>query len=368
VQPTPEQSHVTVTGSPANVSAEGMTITGGKLVLDRPDAKTNLMSVAGQGVLTMPVDRDLQGRPSATPDIMHLTWQGGLTFDGTVAVFERGVEAILSTQYLRTDRLRVRFAKAVGPGAAPAAGGKTEIEQVDCYDGVFIESRTANPDGTPATIDRIFARTLTHDHKSGDFAADGPGEVTSIRLGNAANPVGGGLGPSAQSQPAAAAAKPTINYLNVHFQRNAAGNYPRREMTFYNQVQSIYGPVDDWTKKIDIDHPDTWAQQTVLVNCDRMQVTGRPGAPGAGETYDLVAEGNALVEGTNFDARSPRLTYSQAKDLLIIEGDNRTDAVLYHQPRQDVERSATTAKRFMIWPSTKRVQIDGVNAVDLKPN
>ena len=74
---------------------------------------------------------------------------------------------------------------------------------------------------------------------------------------------------------------------------------------------------------------------------------------GGRDSYDLVAEGNTLVEGTTFTTRSPRLTYAQAKDLLVIEGDNRTDAVLYQQQRAGLDGSGTTAKRFMIWPSTK---------------
>src|SRR5205814_1381731 len=139
---------------------------------------TNNMSVAGQGVLTLPVDKDLEGRPTAMPETLHLSWQGGMTFNDRTAVFERGVEALMSTQYLRTDRLHVVFNKPPAIGPDPGAG-KTEIDHVDCYDGVFLESRAAAVDGSPATVDRLESRTLSLDQKTGDFTADGPGEVTS---------------------------------------------------------------------------------------------------------------------------------------------------------------------------------------------
>jgi lipopolysaccharide export system protein LptA len=372
VQPIPEQSHVTVTGNPAQVETSGTTITGGKLVLDRPNRTTNYMTVEGQGVLSLPVDRDLQGRPTAVPDVLHLSWQGSMRFDGVKAVFQRGVEGLMRTQYLRTDRLEVLFSKPpnLGPGGESGpGGGKTEIAHVDCYDGVFIESRTANADGTPATIDRIEARTLSLDQKTGDVAGEGPGEVTSIRLGSAGNPLTSGPSTTQQAAAPSGGEPSTINYLNVRFQRSFTGNQTRRDMTFNNQVRTLYGPVADWNAKIDPDRPEKWSQQTVMIDCDKMQVFSRPPQiPGGGDTYDLIAEGNTLAEGTTFTARAPRLTYAQAKDLLVIEGDNRTDAVLFQQQQNGVEGSGTTAKRFMIWPTTKRVQVDGVTTIDLRPN
>jgi hypothetical protein len=138
-------------------------------------------------------------------------------------------------------------------------------------------------------------------------------------------------------------------------------------MTFHNQVRTLYGPVPDWTGTINPDRPEMWLPQTVAINCDQMQVTARTDPNTKTDSYDLVAEGNTLTEGSNFTARAPRLTYAQAKDLLVIEGDGRTDAVLYQQDHNGGNRSDTSARRFMIWPSTNRVQIDGATFLELTP-
>jgi hypothetical protein len=378
VQPTPTESHVTVTGSPAYVEAQQLTVSGGKLVLDRPDEFTNRVGVAGQGVLTMPVDRDLQGRATATPETLHLSWQGGMSHDGKIAVFERGVEARLSTQNLKTDRLQVVFAeKQTGGMQVPNSSTQPEIARVECFDGVQIESRTTAPDGNPIALDRVQARTLMLDQKTGDFVAEGPGEVTSLRLGAAGNMPGMTPPQPGQQfvpqQPVVAnpnsPAGTKINYLQVRFQRQLVGNHPRREMTFLNQVRTLYGPVPDWTSTIDPDRTDRWSQETVRVDCEKMQVFSRSDVASNTETVDLIAEGNALVEGTTFTARAPRLTYAQSKDLLVIEGDGRTDAQLFHhKPRNGSPLSTTSAKRFMFWPSTNRAQIDGASSAELKPN
>lgn len=379
-QTTPTSSLVVVTGSPAYVEARGMTLSSGKLTLDRPNPQSNLLGVPGQGVMTLPMDKDLQGRPTATRDVLNLTWQGHMTFDGLTAKFERGVEAKLAVQSLRTDRMEVTFTRPLTMSQSDAGEQPADIERVNCYDGVFIESRTFEQKDLKA-VERLSARTLALHRPTGDFAADGPGEVVSVRIGkpkdpNAptgpANPAFGNagvppipLGPADQNP--ALAAKPPINYLNTRFQRSLKGNEIRREMTFSNQVRVLYGPVPDWNGVIDPDRPENWAQQTVLIDADQMQVNAIRDEATKTDSYNLVAEGNTLVEGTTFTARAPRLTYAQSKDLLVIEGDARTDAELHHQKKIGGQNSDTKAQRFMIQPSTNRVTVDGATFLDLTP-
>lgn len=372
VQPTPNETHVVVTGSPAYAEAQELTISGGKLLLDRPAPDVNRFAVEGQGVLTMPVEQDLQGRPTAQPERLHLTWQGGMSHDGKTALFQRGVEARMSTQHLRTDRLQVLFADKTQVGAPQAlatpggAQSAQQIVQVDCFDGVQIDSRTTKPDGNPLAVERVAARTLSINQRTGDFVAEGPGEVTSLRLGT---PGGANFPGQQPANPATAGGAPEtkINYLNVTFQRQLVGNHPRKEMTFINQVRTLYGPVADWASTVDRNRPEAWSPETVSIDCEKMQVFARTDVAAATETFDLIAEGNTLVEGTTFHARAPRLTYAQTKDLLVIEGDGRTDAMLYHQKVKGGETSATSAKRFMVWPTTNRVQIDGATSLELTP-
>jgi lipopolysaccharide export system protein LptA len=373
-QTTPTSSLVVVTGTPAYVEARGMTLSSGKLTLDRPNPQSNILGVPGQGVMTLPMDKDLQGRPTATRDVLNLTWQGQMTFDGLTARFERGVEAKLAVQSLRTDRMDVTFTRPLTMSQSDAGEPPADIERVNCYDGVFIESRTFELKDLKA-VERMTARTLALHRPTGDFAADGPGEVVSIRMGkpqdpNAngpANPAIGNAGVPPIPLGPAAAAKPTINYLNTRFQRSLKGNEIRREMTFSNQVRVLYGPVPDWNGVIDPDRPESWAQQTVLIDADQMQVNAVRDEATQTDSYNLVAEGNTLVEGTTFTARAPRLTYAQSKDLLVIEGDARTDAELHHQKKIGGQNSDTKAQRFMIWPSTNRVQVDGATFLDLTP-
>ena len=72
-----------------------------------------------------------------------------------------------------------------------------------------------------------------------------------------------------------------------------------------------------------------------------------PVSGSSGGNMELTALDNVIAEGTNFTARSARLTYTQAKDLLILEGDGRSDAELFKQEgRRDVRYRVLPPRRF----------------------
>ena len=52
---------------------------------------------------------------------------------------------------------------------------------------------------------------------------------------------------------------------------------------------------------------------------------------GGRRAVELEALGNAVVENITFTARGNRITYAEAKDLLILEGNGRSDAELLQQ-------------------------------------
>ena len=52
---------------------------------------------------------------------------------------------------------------------------------------------------------------------------------------------------------------------------------------------------------------------------------------GRGGNMEFQARDNVSAEGETFSVRFARLSYSQAKDQLIFEGDGRSDAELYKQ-------------------------------------
>jgi hypothetical protein len=79
---------------------------------------------------------------------------------------------------------------------------------------------------------------------------------------------------------------------------------------------------------------------------------------------ELQALGNAMVEGRTFTARAHRIAYAQAKDLLVMEGDGRTDAELYRQAAVGGQTGRASARKILYWPSTGRMDVDTFNSLD----
>jgi hypothetical protein len=82
-------------------------------------------------------------------------------------------------------------------------------------------------------------------------------------------------------------------------------------------------------------------------------------------SIELGAGGNVLVEGESFTARSARLTWSEAKDLLVFEGDGRSDAQLFRQLKAGSQPSTASAGKILYWRAANRVEVEDARFLDL---
>jgi hypothetical protein len=103
--------------------------------------------------------------------------------------------------------------------------------------------------------------------------------------------------------------------------------------------------------------------EAVTLGCDQLAVLKLPYLP-AQKTIELQASGNTIVEGKSFTARCARLAYTEAKDLLVLEGDGRSDAEL---TRRDPARGdgRFAASKVYFWKTAGEVQVDGAKRLDL---
>jgi hypothetical protein len=82
-------------------------------------------------------------------------------------------------------------------------------------------------------------------------------------------------------------------------------------------------------------------------------------------SLEMSALGNILVEGDTFTGRSSRLSWSEAKDLIVFEGDGRSDAELYRQERVGAPTSTASAGKISYWRSLNRVDVHDARYLDL---
>lgn len=379
-----------VSGRPARVSGRGLDLEGPLVEFDRGRSR---LTVDGAGRLALPLGRagaslDVFGTGDAAPpnqavppvggqaagaQRLNVEWQGRMDFDGLTARFVEKVVAASDRATVHAGSLDVVFDRpfTLGVDARERGGPQPDVARIACGSGVRVESESQAADGGRSQ-ERLFVKDLVIDRATGDIAGTGPGRLTSTRLGQ---PPAVGLAPGAAAgarppggvQPVAATtAAPGLTYLGVDFQRGLRGNLHRRTMEFHQRVQAIWGPVAAWGDALD-PHAATGLPSGVFtVSCDVLGLGQSPPPPGVKRpAIELAAGGNVLVEGEAFTARSARLTWSESKDLLVFEGDGRSDAQLFRQLQAGAQPSSASAGKILYWRGLNRVDVEDARYLDL---
>ena len=60
--------------------------------------------------------------------------------------------------------------------------------------------------------------------------------------------------------------------------------------------------------------------------------------------------------GPTYKALGSRITYAQAKDVLILEGDGRSPAELFQQKQAGAAAKRFTAQKILYWRKTKDIE------------
>lgn len=354
---------VTVTGSPAHFEARGLGMTGSNINLN---CGTNRLWIDGPGWMDLPMDRDLEGRTLSEPGRLKVEWQRRMTFDGRTARFEKSVLATSQQSggqsNLETDTLDVSFLRPIR-FADLDEQPETQVERIVCLGGAFMENRSFE-DQAQVSMDRMFVAAMDINLTNGASTASGPGRMTTIRYGSSDLLTTGAGNPSpvAPLDPADSD-DDQLTYLNVQFQGSLSGNVHNRQMTFHDQVKTVYGKVDSWQAELSPNDPDGLGPRGVLLSCNQLSVARMPLPTGDGDSTELAAQGNVVVEGQAFTARAPRMTYTDAKQLLILEGNGRTSAELYRQEHVGGPFSEFLAQKILYWRSTGQVHVEGARSL-----
>lgn len=371
-----------VSGRPATITGRGVDLEGPLIEFDRG---RNRMTVDGAGRLKLPMAGGMNGleslavataatnRPAgpaqqgapAQPGTLDVTWKGRMDFDGLTARFVDRVVTSSGGTALKAGSLDVILAQPIDfSDPAKQRGQRSEVARIACGSGVRIDSQNTAEDGSKS-VEQLFVRDLVLDRATGGFTGTGPGRLTSTRYGQSpamAMPAT----PGAAAAPAPPPRPDELTYLGVDFQRGLRGNINHRVMEFHQRVEAIWGPVARWGDTLDPHAPDGLPPRAVSISSDVLSVGQSPVSPGQRQTaIELAAGGNVLVEGETFTARSTRLSWSEAKDLLVFEGDGRSDAQLFRQERVGGPTSSASAGKILYWRALNRVDVEDTRFLDL---
>jgi lipopolysaccharide export system protein LptA len=364
----------TITGNPARFEARGLALTGANINLN---GGTNRVWVEGAGRLDMAVDRDLQGRAVAQPMPLTIQWQKGMEMKDANVVFEENVLANLPNQQMRCEAMDVALKEPIRlTGARSAARPEPTKFVAHGRPGHPVEAESREfEQGEQTSYQQMRLVDMAVDVVSGEIQGKGPGDVVTVRRSTPGEDGIALLGPGMPGAPAGARAAPTrrpkaappaeagksLDRLEVVFQRSLTGNLHRRVLTFHEQVRTLYGPVAAWEMPLPADDPDALGDNGASLRCDQLTTVQIP-APGGRGTVELEAAGNLVAHGRQYTARASRMTYAQAKGLVVLEGTPRTDAQLFLED----QATPTQAGRILFWPQTRHVQVNDLRSFEMQ--
>jgi len=364
---------LTVLGTPGRVAGRGYAIEGDHLRVDRA---AGTATVDGPGKMWLPVamavtDPEEQGpRPPAQgqTETAEITWRGDMRFDGIQAVLTGEVTAVTSQQRGKADTVTVTLARKVD-FLRLRQPGDVNVREFDLQGNVFFSSSTTDGQRTQA-VDRMWLKNLHVDMHSGDMQSRGAGRVRSVRRQQGRSPLaslGGDQAAAKRSSERTTASQPSDPlFVGVTFERGLTGNIHRREATFHGNVRTVVGHVQDFDDVLDPMAAGGLKEDQMVITCDRLKaadMTRHAVRPGKLDTrpmgpLEIEALGGTHVEGRTFSAWAQRLSYAQAKDLLLMEGSGRALAEIHHQPRPGGPTSKYTAERLLFWPKSGKMEGD----------
>lgn len=383
---------VLVRGSPAEITARGLTMTGPNIELQR---RENRLSIVGPGGMSMPASRLRTGDSPggnkgpmpiaansaelATAETVAIAWKGRMDFDGQRITVARDVKltGVQSNRQGETHNLLLMGHDLEVILNQPIDFSQTKqpadvaMQRLAFRGGVFLQNHSRRGD-QPLSHDQMQIRDLSLDQATGRLHAHGPGWASTVRHGS--DPAAASALPLGRptSTSATAADSGELTYVRVDFEDEMHGRMDIRQAEFRGRVRTIYGPVAAWDATLDSDPLDGLGPNQFLLTSERLSLAQlsqpagatAPGSvnPANGNTIEIEATKNATIEGQSFTARGSRMAYAHAKRLLILEGDGRNDAELWLRGSTSPDAAA---QRIRFWTDSQRFDVDGGRFLNL---
>ena len=236
---------------------------------------------------------------------------------------------------------------------------RIELDRLVAVGKVNVENRELDDSGW-ASVDRCQVRRLTVNHAEQTVIGEGPGWIETTRRTEAASPLASRENDGVRG----------LTFLKVKFELGFDGSLAKRQMTFKDRIEAIYGPVNDWNQRLEFGPAAQLVPESAVLRCQQLVAYQLPQGGGK-DQFEMIAGGSATISGKagtgqTFAARSSRISYQQSKDLLMLTGDNRTEAELWYQNKVGGESSKASARQFLYWPKTNRIKVEGSNMLDFQ--
>lgn len=413
-------------GKPAQFRSDELNLDGRKIFVDQ---LANRIWVEGQGKLWLnpnkhysdsnSIQDNANGRPTnqldperlGTIDQLEVHWAAGMIFDGSKIYFEEDVAMTAKsapdqdgnvTQSRSFSRgLSIALAEEVRIASAKDStkrlGSNIEIEEVILVDKIAAEKRvfqlassdktntpfrlagteqTTNPLQTPIVIEHttldvnakilerqtVIAPQATYAATSGMIRASGPGAIQLHRRGKSKS-----LDPSGNGTSSKPSDPDAITLTHVKFDDRLIVDPSKKQIQIHGQVRSLTSPVRSFDTVVDPDlETSTWPADAVKLVCQQVQLAQWNPQSSNKPSNEMVASGNAHIISSKFEATADRVSYSQANDMLVVEGTTRSNANLWFRRNPTARPDHLVAGKILYRLSDQWTEVQNVRNLKIK--
>jgi hypothetical protein len=290
-------------------------------------------------------------------------WKGRMHFQGTTANLDGGVtiDGIARTAPDRllfiggtSEALELNLSGPMNFEQSPSSAAS--LKNIVLRRNVDIKTAQTDLHKRRISLEEIAVPELVYDCASNSVIGKGPGWLRSQHQSR------GGLGalasssapsPGSPQNPAA-----QLQGMHLKFRDTLEARLTDKQLSFIGKVEVGTGPIANLEQVINLDAMRTLQPEQTVLNGDLLRIydvtdiAGRShGSTLAEGAWEFEAMGNVTFEGKrstgDFAGKAYRITYAQAKELLIIKGDARVPADLQLQTQGAFEKVV-----LKVWSAT----------------
>ena len=141
----------------------------------------------------------------------------------------------------------------------------------------------------------------------------------------------------------------------------------KKQIQIHGQVRSLTSPVRSFDTVFDPDQEtSTWPVDAVKLVCQQVQLAQWNPQSSDKPSNEMVATGNAHIISSKFEATADRVSYSQANDMLVVEGTTRSDANLWFRRNPAARPDHLVAGKILYRLSDQWTEVQNVRNVKIK--
>jgi len=188
----------------------------------------------------------------------------------------------------------------------------------------------------------------------------GPGEINLVRAGK--NQLFDMAAPKA-NQPANVQGDTQLKLTRVTFEQEMEYRKDKGKLSFWKNVRTFHVPGDDIGMPLD---EKRMPKEGLYIACEKMEIHSIPG-PKETTMHEMTAEGNTEMRAnaTSY-VKADKLTYSEVKGEVNMQGLGNNDALAYRQDRPGAPYSYQRAKGFIYNLKTGELRIIDASNLQMK--